>query len=68
MPKDKKIKKEKKFIVRRFVKELKRVRWSSNRKNWVSFWQIVIFTLIFVLAVFALATLFTLLWTTLKVN
>lgn len=68
MPKDKKIKKEKKFIVRRFVKELKRVRWPSNRKNWVSFWQIVIFTLIFVLAVFALATLFTLLWTTLKLN
>lgn len=68
MPKDKKIKKEKKFIVRRFVKELKRVRWPSSRKNWVSFWQIVIFTLIFVLAVFALATLFTLLWTTLKVN
>lgn len=29
--------KKKKFLVRKFVKELKRVRWSLFKKSWVVF-------------------------------
>ncbi|OYD26574.1 preprotein translocase subunit SecE [Mycoplasma testudineum] len=39
-----------------FVKELKRVRWPTLRVSWVAFGKIIIFTIIFSLFVFALAT------------
>ncbi|KUH47619.1 preprotein translocase subunit SecE [Mycoplasmopsis meleagridis] len=57
-----KIKKEKKFYFRKFIKEIKRVRWPSGRKNWVSFFQVIIFSAIFVAIVILIATLFSLLW------
>uniref|UniRef100_UPI003D28FA12 preprotein translocase subunit SecE n=1 Tax=Mycoplasmopsis bovis TaxID=28903 RepID=UPI003D28FA12 len=35
--------KKKKFLVRKFVKELKRVRWPSSKKSWASFIQVIVF-------------------------
>lgn len=61
--KEVKTKKPKKFLFRRFVKEMKRVRWPSVRKNWISFAQIVIFTLIFTLCAVLLGVLFSLILT-----
>ncbi|WP_036435909.1 preprotein translocase subunit SecE [Mycoplasmopsis felifaucium] len=49
--------KNKKYLFRRFVKELKRVRWPSAKKTWISFAQVVIFTIIFTLAVFSFTAL-----------
>lgn len=49
--------KKKKYLIRRFVKELKRVRWPSAKKTWVSFAQVIIFTIIFTLIVFGFTTL-----------
>ncbi|WP_029512758.1 preprotein translocase subunit SecE [Mycoplasmopsis iners] len=60
--KEKKIKKPKKFLIRRFVKEIKRVRWPSSKKNWSSFFQVVIFSSIFVSVVLIIATVFSLMW------
>ncbi|UUD35379.1 preprotein translocase subunit SecE [Mycoplasmopsis caviae] len=65
MKKDKetKVKKPRKYLFRRFVKEMKRVRWPSSRKNWVSFVQIVIFAFIFTLCAVLLGVLFSLILT-----
>ncbi|WP_029608593.1 preprotein translocase subunit SecE [Mycoplasma simbae] len=54
--------KVKKYRVRRFFKELKRVRWPSNRENWISFIKVVAFTVIFTVVVVLFATFVTFIW------
>ncbi|WP_027120503.1 preprotein translocase subunit SecE [Mycoplasmopsis lipofaciens] len=65
--KNKKDKKQKKYLMRRFVKEIKRVRWPSSKKNWTSFFQIIFFALIFTIVVIIFATLVSLIWTKYKI-
>ncbi|TQC51550.1 preprotein translocase subunit SecE [Mycoplasmopsis mucosicanis] len=60
--------KQKKYRVRRFFKELKRVRWPSQKTNWMSFVKVVIFTVIFTAIVMGFATLITLLWSRLGIK
>ncbi|MBU4690433.1 preprotein translocase subunit SecE [Mycoplasma sp. ES3157-GEN-MYC] len=67
MPENK-TKKVKKYRVRRFVKEMKRIRWPSQKTNWTSFLKVVIFTLLFTAVVVLFATLITLIWTKLGLN
>lgn len=59
MEQKKKVRKEKqkKYLVKKFVKELKRVRWPSAKKTWLSFSQTIIFTIIFTLVIFGFTTL-----------
>ncbi|AIA29195.1 preprotein translocase subunit SecE [Mycoplasmopsis californica] len=57
--------KTKKYRVRRFFKELKRVRWPSNSHNWTSFFKVVVFTVVFTIIIVLFATLIGLLWKTL---
>ncbi|WP_406614368.1 preprotein translocase subunit SecE [Mycoplasma corogypsi] len=40
-------KKPKKYVIRKFVKEIKRVRWPSAQTNLSNFAQILVFTLLF---------------------
>lgn len=54
--------KKKKYLTRKFVKELKRVRWPSSKKTWSSFWQTIIFTIIFTLVVIGFTTLIALIF------
>lgn len=60
--------KVKKYRFRRFIKEMKRVRWPSQKTNWTSFLKIILFTAIFTIVVFTFATLITLLWSKMGVN
>ncbi len=55
--------KKKKFLVRKFVKELKRVKWPSSKKSWASFIQVIVFSLIFTLIVIGFVTLITFIFT-----
>ncbi|EGV00477.1 preprotein translocase subunit SecE [Mycoplasmopsis columbina] len=57
-----KVKKPKKYFFRRFFKEIKRVRWPSSKTNWSSFFQVVIFSSIFIGIVIIFATIFALIW------
>lgn len=57
-----KTKKPKKYRVKKFFRELKRVRWPSNRTNWISFWKVIIFTTLFTIIVVLFATCVGLLW------
>ncbi|MCS4536555.1 MULTISPECIES: preprotein translocase subunit SecE [unclassified Mycoplasma] len=63
-----KVEKKKKFKFRRFVRELKRVRWPSQKTNWISFLKVIAFTLLFTLIVMLFATLISLLWTKIGIN
>ncbi|TNK85091.1 preprotein translocase subunit SecE, partial [Mycoplasmopsis pullorum] len=47
---------------------IKRVRWPDSKKNISSMTQIIVFTLIFVLFVFVVSTIFTLLWNNIQVG
>ncbi|MGP1451743.1 MAG: preprotein translocase subunit SecE [Metamycoplasmataceae bacterium] len=59
--KNKKIR-QKKYYFRKFVKELKRVRWSKPKDNWIAFSQILLFTIIFTIIIVLFATGITLIW------
>lgn len=60
--------KKRKYWIRRFVKEIKRVRYPSQKTNWVSFAQILIFAVIFTAVVTIFSTLVTLLWNVIGVK
>ncbi|TNK87708.1 preprotein translocase subunit SecE [Mycoplasmopsis pullorum] len=60
--------KVKKYYFRKFIKVIKRVRWPDSKKNISSMTQIIVFTLIFVLFVFVVSTIFTLLWNNIQVG
>ncbi|MBZ4195460.1 preprotein translocase subunit SecE [Mycoplasma tauri] len=64
----KKQEKKKKYYVRKFIKELKRVRWPSAKKSWASFVQVIIFTIIFTLIVIGFFTLVGLAFTKTGIN
>lgn len=66
--KPKKKPRQKKYYFRRFVKEIKRVKWPSQRQNWISFFQIVIFTIVFTACVVFFATLIGWIFAKSKVN
>ncbi|EIN14869.1 preprotein translocase, SecE subunit [Mycoplasmopsis agalactiae 14628] len=55
--------KKKKFLVRKFVKELKRVRWPASKKSWAAFVQVIVFSMIFTLIVVGFVTLVTFIFT-----
>lgn len=59
-----KVKKQrvKKFWIRKMAKDLKRVRWPDSKKNWESFFKILVFSFIIVAFIFMTTTVFTLLW------
>lgn len=57
-----KTKKPKKYRIKKFFRELKRVKWPSNRTNWISFWKVIIFTTLFTIIVVLFATCVGLLW------
>ncbi|ADE19543.1 preprotein translocase subunit SecE [Mycoplasma crocodyli] len=59
---------KKKYYFRKFVLDIKRVRWPSNKTNWSSLTKIIIFTLIVVGFVFAITTLFAYIWAKLKIG
>ncbi|VEU78108.1 preprotein translocase subunit SecE [Mycoplasmopsis columbinasalis] len=59
---------KKRYFFRRFVKEIKRVQWPTSKVNWTSFWQVVIFSVAFVIIVIALASMFTVIWTSASIN
>lgn len=61
MKKEKK-QREKKYYFRKFVKELRRVRWSKPKENWKAFAQIIVFTILFTTIVVLFATMITLIW------
>lgn len=63
----KKNKKEKKYYFRKFIKELKRVRWSKPKDNWMNFGKILIFTIIFTAIIVLFATGVSLIWTKLGI-
>lgn len=52
----------------RWIKEIKRVRWPSSKKNWKSFITVAIFSIIFVLIIIGLATVFSLIWRSTGLN
>ncbi|WP_051789196.1 preprotein translocase subunit SecE [Mycoplasma buteonis] len=54
--------KQKRFFFRRIAKDIKRVRWPSASTNWKNFIKILIFTIIFVLFVYAISIGFQSLW------
>ncbi|ENY69405.1 Hypothetical protein MBVG_4280 [Mycoplasmopsis bovigenitalium 51080] len=57
-----KTKKPKKYRIKKFFRELKRVRWPSNKTNWISFWKVIIFATLFTIIVVLFATCVGLLW------
>ncbi|WP_029513284.1 preprotein translocase subunit SecE [Mycoplasmopsis primatum] len=61
--KEPKTEKKRKYLIRKFVKELKRVRWPSAKKSWWSFIQIIIFSAVFTLIAIGFVTLVTLIFT-----
>ncbi|QBF34406.1 preprotein translocase subunit SecE [Mycoplasmopsis phocirhinis] len=63
-----KIQKKKKYKIKKFFRELKRVRWPSQKTNWISFSKVVGFTLLFTIIVVLFATLISLLWTRIGIN
>jgi len=48
--------------IKKFFKELKRVRWASGKDGWKTFWTSSLFIAIAALILFGLAILFTSLW------
>ncbi|UUM19329.1 preprotein translocase subunit SecE [Mycoplasma sp. 1018B] len=61
-------KKEKKYFFRKWIKEIKRVRWPSKKTNWTSFLQVIIFSSLFVAFVVIVATVLTLIWNAVGFN
>lgn len=49
-------------ILKRWIKELKRVRWPSSKTATTAFWKSVIFVTISSLAIFGATILFAMLW------
>ncbi|WP_426460995.1 preprotein translocase subunit SecE [Mycoplasma hafezii] len=60
--------KQKRYFFRRVAKEIKRVRWPSGSTNWKNFVKIIIFTIIFVLFVYAVSIGFQSLWNAIGAN
>ncbi|EFF41595.1 preprotein translocase, SecE subunit [Mycoplasmopsis alligatoris A21JP2] len=60
--------KPKKYYLRKFFLDIKRVRWPSSKNNWSSMTKIIIFTLILVLFVFSVTTLFAYIWAKLHIG
>ncbi|UUM20076.1 MULTISPECIES: preprotein translocase subunit SecE [unclassified Mycoplasma] len=54
--------KHKRYFFRKIVKEIKRVKWPSNKTNVSSFIKILIFTLIIMAFVFLVSFVFTQIW------
>ncbi len=54
--------------VKRFFKELKRVRWPKVKETNVAFWKSMCFIIITSLVLFAIALAFTALWKTFGVG
>lgn len=55
MEKEQKEKKPRKYYVRKFFKEIKMIRWPDGKKMKSSFIIILLFCIVFVLAVFGLS-------------
>ncbi|UVD81961.1 preprotein translocase subunit SecE [Mycoplasma iguanae] len=60
--------KEKKYVLRNFILELKRVRWPSAKTSSSSFWKIIVFVLIFMGIFFVITLVASILWTSLGVG
>ncbi|MBW0594820.1 preprotein translocase subunit SecE [Mycoplasmopsis anatis] len=52
----------KKYLLRKTIKEIKRVRWPDKSKNISSMTQIIIFSIVFMIFAFAVSIAFTYLW------
>lgn len=52
----------KKYLLRKTIKEIKRVRWPDKSKNISSMTQIIIFSIVFMIFAFAVSISFTYLW------
>lgn len=59
--KNKKIDK-KKYYLRKVAKEVKRVKWPTAKTNWTTFFQIIVFTILFSTFVFVVTLIFTAIW------
>ncbi|UUD36557.1 preprotein translocase subunit SecE [Mycoplasmopsis citelli] len=55
--------KPKRYWMRKIIKEIKRVKWPSNKNNVYSFIKILIFTLVIGAFVFIVSFAFTQIWT-----
>lgn len=51
--------KPKKYLIRHFVKEMKRVKWPTAKQNWVSFTQTIVFAVLVTLFIFGFTALIT---------
>ncbi|WP_051449507.1 preprotein translocase subunit SecE [Mycoplasmopsis cricetuli] len=60
--------KPKKYLIRKFIREIKRVKWPSNQTNVISLIKIFVFTLILAGFVIAITLLFTHIWTINSLN
>ncbi|VEU75894.1 preprotein translocase subunit SecE [Mycoplasmopsis columboralis] len=58
-----KAKKPKRYWIRKFIKEIKRVKWPNSKTNVAAFIKILVFTLIITAFVFAVSFAFTHIWT-----
>ncbi|QSF13520.1 preprotein translocase subunit SecE [Mycoplasma sp. Mirounga ES2805-ORL] len=68
--KEKKVKqkRKRKYFFRRFVKEIKRVRWPSSKTNWLTFLKVVVFTAVFTIVVVLFTTLIAFMFQKMGIN
>ncbi|AAZ43772.2 preprotein translocase subunit SecE [Mycoplasmopsis synoviae] len=53
---------QKKYYLRKVAKEVKRVKWPTAKTNWTTFFQIIVFTILFSTFVFVVTLIFTAIW------